>query len=120
MPVQINQENGGKVLAVEARGTLTRADYEKFVHEFERVLQENGKPRVLFDMTQFRGWDPAALWEDVKFDVKHFSDADRFAMVGEQKWQAALTAFSKPFTKAEVRYFTRAEIGEARRWLDQG
>ena len=119
MPIQMQEENGGKILAVRAEGTLTRSDYEKFVPEFERVLHQHGKPRVLFDMTQFHGWDAGAVWEDVKFDVKHFSDTDRFAMVGEAKWQAVMTALSKPFTKAAVRYFDQAHIGEARRWLDE-
>lgn len=119
MPIEMQEESKGKILAVRAKGTLTRSDYDAFVPEFERVLHLHGKPRVLFDMTQFHGWDPAAMWEDIKFDWKHFADADRFAMVGEAKWQAFMTALSKPLTKAAVRYFDQAHIGEARHWLEQ-
>ena len=72
MPIQLNEENGGKLLAVHVSGKLAKADYEHFVPEFERLVRQHGKLRVLFDMTGFHGWEAGALWEDIKFDVKHF------------------------------------------------
>jgi len=42
----------------------------RFVPEFERLLRLHGKPRVLFDMTGFHGWDAGAAWEDLRFDMK--------------------------------------------------
>jgi hypothetical protein len=41
--------------------------------------------RVLFDMSASHGWEAGALWEDIKFDIKHFADIDRLAMVGDKK-----------------------------------
>ena len=69
MPIQLNEENGGKILVVHVSGKLVKADYEHFVPEFERLVRQHGKLRVLFDMTGFHGWDAGALWEDIKFDV---------------------------------------------------
>jgi len=34
-------------------------------------------------MEDFQGWDAGALLEDVKFDVKHFSDIEWLAFVGD-------------------------------------
>ena len=59
MPIQLNEENGGKVLVVHVSGKLAAADYEHFVPEFERLVRQHGKLRVLFDMTGFHGWTPA-------------------------------------------------------------
>ena len=73
--------------------------------EFERLVRKHGKLCVLFDMTGFHGWEAAALWEDIKFDIKHFADIERLAMVGEKKWQQGMATFCKPFTKATIRYF---------------
>ena len=42
-------------------------------------------------MKDFHGWDAGALWEDIKFDLKHFSDIERVAMVGEKKWQKGMS-----------------------------
>jgi hypothetical protein len=87
------------------------------VNEFERLIRQHGKLRVLFDMADFHGWDAGAVWEDIKFDIKHFSDIERLAMVGDKKWQHGMAMFFKPFTKATIRYFDQANAAEARKWL---
>jgi hypothetical protein len=119
MPIQLSEEHGGKVLAVHISGNLIAADYEHFVPEFDRLVEQHGRLRVLFDMTGFRGWDAGALWEDTKFAIHHFADIERIAMVGETAWQHGMATFCKPFTSATVRYFDHARAAEARAWLDE-
>ena len=87
--------------------------------EFERLLRLYGKLRVLFDMTGLHGWDAGAAWEDLKFDLKHFGDIERLAMVGDKKWQHGIATFFKPFTKATARYFDQADVAAARHWLGE-
>jgi hypothetical protein len=36
-------------------------------------------------MTGFHGWEAGALWEDIKFDLKHYADIERLAMICGQK-----------------------------------
>ena len=117
MSIQLNEENGGTTLAIHVSGKLAKADYEHFVPEFERLFQEHGKLRVLFDMADFHGWEAGALWEDTKFAIHHYADIERLAMVGEKKWQKGMATFCKPFTKATIRYFDHADAAEARNWL---
>ena len=117
MAIEFNEENDGKLLVIHVSGKLAKADYEHFVPEFERLVRQHGKLSVLFDMTGFHGWDAGALWEDIKFDIKHFADIERLAMVGDKKWQQGMATFCKPFTKATIRYFDHA--AEARKWLDE-
>jgi hypothetical protein len=119
MPIQLKDVDDAKLLVVHVTGKLVRADYEHFVPEFERLLRLHGKLRVLFDMTGFQGWDAGAMWEDIKFDVKHFGDIERLAMVGDKKWQHGMAAFFKPFTKATTRYFDQADAAKARKWLGE-
>ena len=119
MPIQLNEENGGKLLNVHASGKLTSADYEHFVPEFERLVKEHGRLRVLFDMTGFHGWDAGALWADTKFAFHHFADIERIAMVGETKWQHGMATFCKPFTRATIQYFDHDKATEARAWLEE-
>jgi len=117
MPAQLNEKNGGKVLQVTVSGKLKHDDYQRFVPEFERLVKQQGKLRVLFEMDDFHGWDGAALWDDIKFDIKHFSDIERLAMVGDKKWEKGMSTFCRPFTTAQVRYFDRSAIEDARVWL---
>ena len=65
-------------------------------------------------------WTAGALWQDIKFDARHFSDIERMAIVGETKWQQGMAVFCKPFTAARIRYFDRPAIEEARGWLASG
>ena len=119
MPIQLNEENDGTMLVIHVSGKLVKTDYEQFVPEFERLVRQHGKLRVLFDMTGFHGWEAGALWEDTKFAIKHFADIERLAMIGEKKWQQGMATFCKPFTKAKIRYFDHNAAAEARNWLGE-
>ena len=61
MPIQLNAESGGKLLAVSVSGKLEKSDYEHLEPVFERLVRNHGKLRVLFDMTDFHGWEAGAL-----------------------------------------------------------
>jgi hypothetical protein len=119
MAILLDEENNGAMLVVHVSGKLLKTDYEQFVPEFERLVLQHGKLRVLFDMTGFHGWEAGALWEDTKFAIKHFADIERLAMVGEKRWQHGMATFCKPFTKATIRYFDHADAAEARNWLGE-
>jgi hypothetical protein len=117
MAANLSETNGGKVLEVQVSGKLTHADYQHFIPAFERLVKQHGRIRVLFAMADFHGWEAAALWDDIKFDLRHFSDIERLAMVGDKKWEQGMSAFCRPFTSATIRYFDSAAIQEARAWL---
>ena len=101
-------------------GKLTEEDYQKFVPVVKRLVKEHGRIRMLVEMHDFHGWTAGAIWQDIKFDARHFSDIERIAMVGETKWQHGMAVFCKPFTAAKIRYFARTEIEQARAWLVSG
>ena len=85
MPVNLVQKNDGKILEVQVSGRLVGPDYQQFVPMFEQLLKTHSKLRLLFEMNDFHGWDAEAFWDDLKFDVKHYNDIERVAMVGETK-----------------------------------
>ena len=87
--------------------------------EFERLVRQHEKLRVLFDMTGFHGWEGSALRDEINFDLEHFFDIERLAMVGDKKWEKVMSVFCKPFTTATIRYFDHAETAQARKWLNE-
>ncbi|MEJ2110767.1 MAG: STAS/SEC14 domain-containing protein [Acidobacteriota bacterium] len=117
MAVKINETERGKIAEIQVSGKLTHEDYGQFVPEFERLIQEHGKIRILFEMRDFHGWKFAALWDDMKFDLKHFSHIERLAMVGDKAWEKGMSAFCRPFTTAQIRYFDQTALDEARTWI---
>ncbi|MDX1640394.1 MAG: STAS/SEC14 domain-containing protein [Balneolaceae bacterium] len=117
MSLKFNEENDGKILVIHVSGRLVKKDYEQLIPKFEQLIQKHRKIRVLFDMSDFQGWDDWAIWEDVKLGIEHFSDIERIAMVGEEQWQQDVATFSKPFTRAKIRYFDHTDSATAHRWL---
>jgi len=106
-----------RLLEVRLTGKLTKEFYERFAPAVEKQIAEHGKLRILLVMHDFHGWTAGALWEDIKFDMKHWRDIERLAMVGETKWEQGMATFCKPFTKATVRYFDQSQLDEARKWI---
>ena len=118
MAIKLNEKSGGKVLEVQASGKLTQGDYQHFAPACERLIKQHGKIRVLFEMADFHGWELPALWDEIKFDVKHFSDIERLAMVGDKKWEEGMSLFCAAFTSAKIQYFDASAMDAARKWID--
>ncbi len=116
--LQIQEQADGKIVEIHVSGKLDTADYELFTPRVESLIQQHGKIRMLLYLHDFQGWTAGALWEDLKFDWKHFSDIERLAMVGESKWQEGMASFCKPFTTAEIKYFNHDQLAEARQWIE--
>lgn len=105
-------------LVCRVSGRLTAADYETAIPELEHELAlHDGALRLLVVLEDFRGWEIGALWEELRFDIRHGNDFGRVAVVGESKWEEWGTRLSKPFFGAQVRYFDRAERDQAQAWL---
>jgi hypothetical protein len=114
--LRIEPEDSG-IVAIKASGRLSRADYDRFVPEFERLARARGPLRLLIELEDFRGWNLPAVWEELKFDTTHQNSMGQVAIVGDRAWQEWGTRLSKPFFKAEMRYFDRDRAADARAWL---
>ncbi|EMI28707.1 SpoIIAA family protein [Rhodopirellula europaea] len=119
MSYEITEIAEGKIIELVLSGKLTGEAYEQFVPVVDAQIERWGKVRMMVVLTDFHGWDAAALWADTKFAMKHFSDIERLALVGESKWEAGMATFCKPFTKAAVKYFDHANIEDARAWIHE-
>ncbi|MBN2579919.1 MAG: STAS/SEC14 domain-containing protein [Pirellulales bacterium] len=115
--IQLQAE--GNYLEITMTGKLTKEMYEQFVPAVEKQIQEQGKLVMVFRMHDFHGWTAGALWEDLKFDLHHWRDIQRLAIVGETKWQKGMAVFCKPFTTAKIKYFDHEKLDEARQWVKE-
>jgi len=115
--VQVEELFGGKVVKVIASGKLTRNSYDSFTPELDSLIETHGKIRLIFEMIHFEGWTLGAAWQDLKFSCKHFNHIERIAIVGDHRWEKAMTVVCKPFTKAKIRYFSIASSEGAMEWI---
>ena len=61
----------------------------------EELIRQHDKIRLLVMLDDFKGWNAGALWEDIKWDARHFNHVERIAVVGEKQWQKWMTGFCK-------------------------
>lgn len=108
---------GSNTLGIKVGSKLTKQDYEEVIPAIEQKLQEFGELNILIQLEEFEGMEIGALWEDLKFDVKHRNDFNRLAIVGQREWMKWMTKLSKPFFDAEVKFFEPDQVQEAWQWL---
>lgn len=105
-----------KNIIVTVSGTFTESDYETLTPKLEREAEQHEAVRLVWEMKDFEGWQPGALWEDAKLDAQLNSEVSKLAMIGEAQWQDWLTQLGKPFAAGELRYFAASERDAAYVW----
>lgn len=119
MSFDITEMLDGKVIEVQISGKLTKEAYDAFVPMTEAAIRQHGKVRILCILLDFHGWNAGALWEDIKFDLKHFNHIEKLGIVGETKWEHGMAVFCRPFTTAKTRYFDHKDLEQARAWIKE-
>ena len=117
--IEILDKPKEKVAMVILSGKLTQEDYEFFGPVLEEMIEQQGKIRLMVQMEDFEGWTAGALWKDIKFDLKHLTDVERLAIIGDARWEKGMANFCKPFTTAEVRFYSPLKAGAAQEWLSE-
>ena len=68
--VEVLPGTHGSVLLLKAVGMLSDADYRNvLIPRLEAIITEHGKARLLLDLSDFFGWELAALWDDARFGL---------------------------------------------------
>jgi len=103
---------------IDVSGRLEHSDYERVMPELE-ALVEHGKARVLLELHDFRGFSPAALLDELKFDIKHRKDFERVAVVSDSAFQELGIRMVRPFFAGRVKIFDTTERSAAEAWIRQ-
>ena len=108
-----------KRLGFKMSGRLHDQDYVEFVPVVDAAVAQYGKVRLLAQFHDFHGWDPKALWDDIKFSSRHCLEVERIALVGDTAWEHWMSCVCKPFTMAKIRYFDVHDEEQAWTWLEE-
>ncbi|HWL08106.1 MAG TPA: STAS/SEC14 domain-containing protein [Planctomicrobium sp.] len=119
MAAEVKTGNEGIYLEIHLSEKLTQDDYHHFIPIIEERIKDQGQVRILVILHDFHGWTTGAMWEDMKFDLRHFGDINRLAVVGESKWEQGMTVFCTPFTTAKIRFFDESKLQEATTWIQE-
>ena len=103
---------------IEVSGRLEHSDYERVLPELE-ALVEHGRARVLLELHDFKGFSPAALVDELKFDFRHRKDFERVAVVSDSALQELGIRMVRPFFAGRVKIFDTTERDAAEVWIRQ-
>lgn len=111
--------NENDVLTVSVSERLTKDDYQAFLPKLEKLFQQNRKLRFFIELQDFYGFEIGALWQDLKFDLKHKNQYGKAAIVGETKWEEWGTKISALFFASEMKFFPREQRDQAWQWVNK-
>jgi len=114
-------ESKGNLLWLRASGKLTDRDYQEvLIPRLEEVIWKQDKARLLFHLDpDFQGWELGALWDDVKFGLKHKDDFEKVAVVGAPRWAEATVKIFARFMEGEIKTMLPEQLAEAWEWLQE-
>ena len=112
----ISESEGGNI-GIKIDRTLTEDEYDLLIPYLDRLKQEIGPLRLLFDMTECDGLNSQALWEELTDHLHQFQEMPRIAVVGDRQWMESGTKVFHPLLTTQVEYFMPDQLDEAWRWV---
>ena len=109
------------VLGFNARGAVTAKDYETvIIPAVEAQFARKKKVRFLYHLgPEFTGFEVAAMWDDAKLGLTHFTGWEKMAVVTDVPWiRITIEAFGLAMP-GRVRVFHNSELAAAREWLGE-
>ena len=109
--------SSGNVYRADISGRLREEELKALQRAAADEICRGGRIRLLFLLKDFEGWDNAA-GRDLGFYIRHGSDVERIAIVGDERWRSEAMMFAGAgLRKAPVAYFRTRDALKAASWL---
>jgi len=96
---------------------LTSNEFDEISHSLEKDIENHGKLKMLVEFDHLNFPSPGVVWEDLKFAYHHSKDIDRFAVLGDKKWEEWWIRVADKMVSTECRYFEASEKDQAYEWV---
>jgi SpoIIAA-like len=106
------------ICVLHLSGILKRPEFAAEQSAIARKIDTGSKPRLLFILKNFEGWERGADWNDLDFMMSHGGKISKIAIVAEPRWETLALAFAGAGVRhAPVKFFPSGELQQARSWL---
>ena len=107
------------VIALSCKGQVTKEDYDGIlVPAILEALKRHDKIRLLYKTSaDFTGYDPGALWEDLKIGVEHPTRWERVAVVTDVDWIVLMVRIFSFLMPCPVKVFPPSATAQAHNWI---
>lgn len=106
-----------EVVAYELDEELDTELVEQFHSDLRKAIADSDSVRVFVDVRNMDKIEPGAIIEDLKLTPEYLTEIDRFAIVGDERWQEVLTTVTDKISKGEARFFEPDHLDEAQAWV---
>ena len=104
------------IFIIKAYGKLNDEDYKLITPVFEDIMDSlDEKINLLFDASEFEGWEPKAAWDDFKLGIKYMDKFDKIAIYKGDSWLKIGAKITDWFFPAKIKTFDSFE--ESIKWL---
>jgi hypothetical protein len=119
MSLQITSEPND-IYVMQISGVLKRSEFAASQKDVARKIDIGSKPRILAVLENFEGWEHGSDWNDLEFLITHGGEIVKIAVVADPRWEVQALAFAGAGVRgAPVKFFSPAELAQARSWLKQ-
>nr|WP_210348158.1 STAS/SEC14 domain-containing protein [Methylobacterium sp. SD274] len=105
------------VAEIVVDGQITDQDMNTVIAAMQADLDKGGKLKLLEDVREFKGMEPAAFFKDVRFGLAMMKGVSHVALVTDASWLRMIADTFGKVSPAQIKTFDRAHIDEARSWL---
>ncbi|MEO7952648.1 MAG: STAS/SEC14 domain-containing protein [Polaromonas sp.] len=106
-------------VGIAASGHVNAAEYETvLVPAVEAALRKHDKVRLLYQLSSdFTGFTPGAMWDDMKLGMTHLTAWERVAVVTDIGWVTNATNMFRFVLPCPVRVFSIKDRAAADAWI---
>jgi hypothetical protein len=117
--IEILKDFPDNVVAISCEGQVTKEDCEGiFVPAILKTLKRHDKIRLFYKISaNFTGYDPGAIWEDMKIGLEHPTRWERAAVVTDVDWIVQTMRIFSFLIPCPSKVFPPSEVAEAQRWI---
>jgi hypothetical protein len=113
---QTLSRSSGNVLGYRCGDQITQAEVREIHREIRDAIEEHGRVRLLIHIADLDLPTAKAVWEDLKLLPVYVTDVERYAIVGDAKWQEWLSGITDRLTRGEAQHFPADQLDEAWDW----
>ena len=117
--IRVMENMPANVIGLEARGKVTREDYEATIlPQIQAKQREFEKIRLMYVLgDEFEGYTPGAMFEDAGLAFKRPGAWERIAVVSDSEaLRRAMSLFSW-MVPGEVKVYSLSQSDDARSWV---
>jgi hypothetical protein len=117
--IEILKNFPDNVIALSCEGQVTKEDYDGIlVPAILKALSRHDKIRLLYKTSaNFTGYDPGAIWEDLKIGVEHPTSWERVAVVTDVDWIVQMMRLLGFLMPCPAKLFPSSEVAQAHAWI---